>query len=249
MAAIAGAGSEDRRRSDGRRQPGRSGSPSPRCMSSNLEIVNHRVDPTFGFMTVDKDGKIRMDCSSPYAMASLIGLKDRFDIAFGNDPDSDRHGIVTPSVGLHEPEPLPGRGHLVSVPAPARLAAGCGRGQDAGLQLDDRPRGRPPGPAAGRGAGGLQVVRRWPGGRLVRLRRRGERRRLVPAHRRHGLDHRQGWHHPGPAGRGDHRRDRQGSGRALQGAGGEVRRPGLRAHGCAANAAQKKVLSASRRRW
>ena len=65
----------------------------------NLEVVNPRVDPTFGFMTVDKDGKIRMDCSSPYAMASLIGLKERFDIAFGNDSDSDRHGIVTPSVG------------------------------------------------------------------------------------------------------------------------------------------------------
>lgn len=69
----------------------------------DLEVVNPRVDPTFGFMTVDKDGKIRMDCSSPYAMASLIGLKERFDIAFGNDPDSDRHGIVTPSVGLMNP--------------------------------------------------------------------------------------------------------------------------------------------------
>jgi phosphoglucomutase len=66
----------------------------------NLEIVNRYVDPTFAFMTVDRDGKIRMDCSSPYAMASLIGLKDRFDIAFGNDTDSDRHGIVTPSAGL-----------------------------------------------------------------------------------------------------------------------------------------------------
>jgi len=69
----------------------------------NLEVVNPRVDPTFSFMTVDRDGKIRMDCSSPYAMASLIGLKDRFDIAFGNDTDSDRHGIVTPSVGLMNP--------------------------------------------------------------------------------------------------------------------------------------------------
>ncbi|HNP88441.1 MAG TPA: phosphoglucomutase (alpha-D-glucose-1,6-bisphosphate-dependent) [Kouleothrix sp.] len=69
----------------------------------NLEVVNRRVDPTFSFMTVDKDGKIRMDCSSPYAMASLIGLKDRFDIAFGNDPDSDRHGIVTRSAGLMNP--------------------------------------------------------------------------------------------------------------------------------------------------
>lgn len=69
----------------------------------NLEVVNTAVDPTFRFMTVDKDGKIRMDCSSPYAMASLIGLKDSFDIAFGNDPDYDRHGIVTRSAGLLNP--------------------------------------------------------------------------------------------------------------------------------------------------
>ncbi len=68
----------------------------------DMEIVNDRVDPAFAFMTVDKDGLIRMDCSSPYAMASLIGLKDRFDIAFGNDPDYDRHGIVTKS-GLMNP--------------------------------------------------------------------------------------------------------------------------------------------------
>ncbi|NLE84722.1 MAG: alpha-D-glucose phosphate-specific phosphoglucomutase [Chloroflexi bacterium] len=66
----------------------------------NLKVVNKRVDPTFSFMTLDKDGKIRMDCSSPYAMASLVALKDDFDIAFGNDVDFDRHGIVTPSVGL-----------------------------------------------------------------------------------------------------------------------------------------------------
>lgn len=69
----------------------------------DIEIVNPRVDPTFSFMTVDKDGKIRMDCSSPYAMASLIRLKDEFDIAFGNDPDFDRHGIVTKSAGLMDP--------------------------------------------------------------------------------------------------------------------------------------------------
>jgi phosphoglucomutase len=69
----------------------------------SVDIVNNIVDPTFGFMTVDKDGKIRMDCSSPYAMARLIGLKDKFDVAFGNDPDSDRHGIVTPSAGLMNP--------------------------------------------------------------------------------------------------------------------------------------------------
>ncbi|MBP7962441.1 MAG: phosphoglucomutase (alpha-D-glucose-1,6-bisphosphate-dependent) [Caldilineaceae bacterium] len=69
----------------------------------DLTVVNPYVDPTFGFMTVDKDGKIRMDCSSPDAMASLIGLKNGFDIAFANDPDADRHGVVTPSVGLMNP--------------------------------------------------------------------------------------------------------------------------------------------------
>ena len=69
----------------------------------NIEIVNRAIDPTFSFMTVDWDGQIRMDCSSPYAMAGLIQLKDRFDIAFGNDPDADRHGIVTRSVGLMNP--------------------------------------------------------------------------------------------------------------------------------------------------
>ncbi|HXE51364.1 MAG TPA: hypothetical protein VN541_00020, partial [Tepidisphaeraceae bacterium] len=69
----------------------------------DLTVVNNRLDPTFSFMTVDHDGQIRMDCSSPYAMAKLIGLKDEFQIAFGNDPDSDRHGIVTPSAGLLNP--------------------------------------------------------------------------------------------------------------------------------------------------
>ena len=69
----------------------------------NMTVVNPNVDPTFAFMCVDRDGKIRMDCSSPYAMAGLIGLKDRFDIAFGNDPDYDRHGIVTKSAGLMNP--------------------------------------------------------------------------------------------------------------------------------------------------
>ena len=68
-----------------------------------ITVVNPNVDATFAFMTVDHDGKIRMDCSSPSAMASLVGLKDRFDIAFGTDPDADRHGIVTPSVGLLNP--------------------------------------------------------------------------------------------------------------------------------------------------
>ena len=69
----------------------------------DIEVVNDAVDPTFRFMPLDWDGKIRMDCSSPYAMARLIALKDRFDIAFGNDPDADRHGIVTPTAGLMNP--------------------------------------------------------------------------------------------------------------------------------------------------
>ncbi len=75
----------------------------------DIEVVNPYVDPTFAFMTVDHDGKIRMDCSSPFAMASLIGLKDKFDIAFGNDPDCDRHGIVCRSAGLMNPN------HFLSV--------------------------------------------------------------------------------------------------------------------------------------
>jgi phosphoglucomutase len=69
----------------------------------DITVVNPNLDPRFAFMTVDHDGKIRMDCSSPYAMASLVQLKDQFDIAWGNDPDTDRHGIVTHSVGLMNP--------------------------------------------------------------------------------------------------------------------------------------------------
>src|SRR5215831_11890785 len=68
-----------------------------------VKVVNPIIDPTFSFMTVDHDGKIRMDCSSPYAMARLVGLKDQYQVAFANDPDSDRHGIVTPVAGLMNP--------------------------------------------------------------------------------------------------------------------------------------------------
>ena len=69
----------------------------------NITVVNPKLDPTFSFMTVDHDGKVRMDCSSPYAMAGLVRLKDQYRVAFANDPDSDRHGIVTPSAGLMNP--------------------------------------------------------------------------------------------------------------------------------------------------
>ncbi len=77
--------------------------PINRIYGLQIEVVNRKLDPTFSFMTVDHDGKIRMDCSSPYAMASLVRLKDQYSVAFANDPDSDRHGIVTPSVGLMNP--------------------------------------------------------------------------------------------------------------------------------------------------
>ena len=93
-----------------------------------IDLVNPVVDPTFSFMSVDKDGKIRMDCSSPYAMTGLIRLKDQYDIAFGNDADCDRHGIVCPSAGLMNPN------HYLSVAVwylfqnrpdwPARAAVG-----------------------------------------------------------------------------------------------------------------------------
>jgi phosphoglucomutase len=77
--------------------------PINRVYGLDIEVVNKQVDPTFSFMTVDHDGKIRMDCSSPYAMARLIDLKDRYAVAFANDADADRHGIVTPSAGLLNP--------------------------------------------------------------------------------------------------------------------------------------------------
>jgi len=83
-------------------------------------------------MTVDPDGKIRMDCSSPYAMASLVGLKDQYQVAFANDPDSDRHGIVTPVAGLIEPEPLSCGGIQYLFGPPLAVASGCRSGEDPG---------------------------------------------------------------------------------------------------------------------
>jgi len=77
--------------------------PIARKYDLDITVVNKSVDPTFSFMRVDHDGKIRMDCSSPYAMRGLVDMKDKFDIAFANDPDTDRHGIVVPSVGLMNP--------------------------------------------------------------------------------------------------------------------------------------------------
>ncbi len=84
-------------------------------------------------MTVDHDGKIRMDCSSPYAMAGLVGLKDRYRVAFANDPDADRHGIVTPSAGLMNPNHYLAVAIQLPADAPPAVAGRRGRRQDAGV--------------------------------------------------------------------------------------------------------------------
>lgn len=93
----------------------------------NLELINGHYDPVFSFMCVDKDGRIRMDCSSPQAMAGLVALKDRYDIAFGNDPDFDRHGIVCPSSGLMNPN------HYLAVAIDYLFRTRAGWRQDAAI--------------------------------------------------------------------------------------------------------------------
>ena len=102
-----------------------------------LEDLNLYVDPTFRFMTLDWDGRIRMDCSSPYAMASMIANKDKYDVAWACDTDHDRHGIVARSVGAAESEPLSGGVHSVSVHAPAGVERQGGHRQDAGVVEHD----------------------------------------------------------------------------------------------------------------
>ena len=124
----------------------------------NLTVVNKAVDPRFAFMTVDHDGKIRMDCSSPYAMASLVRMKDDFDIAFGNDPGRrparNRHAQRGPA----QPESLPLRSNPLSVDAPQTVERFAEGRQDAGFKCADRP--RVPGAASRgvRGACRLQVA-------------------------------------------------------------------------------------------
>ena len=125
----------------------------------DLTVINPAVDPTWRFMTLDWDGKIRMDCSSPFAMASLIANRDRFAISTGNDADSDRHGIVTPDAGLMNPNAYLAVAISVPVRPPTGLARRRRRRKDPRVVLPDRQGGRRPGPAVGRGAGGLQVVR------------------------------------------------------------------------------------------
>ncbi len=141
-----------------------------------ITIVNTVIDPAFGFMTLDHDGKIRMDCSSPYAMAGLVALKDRFQVAVGNDPDADRHGIVTASAGLMNPN------HYLAVAIQYLLAnrpawpadAAIGKTIVSSSMIDLVTAGR--GTTSRGSAGGLQVVRAAALRGQGLLRRRGERR-------------------------------------------------------------------------
>ena len=145
-------------------------------------VVSDVVDPTFRFMTADWDGKIRMDCSSPYAMVRLLAMRDRFDVAFANDTDADRHGIVTRSSGLMNPN------HYLAVAISylfrnrPRVAQRRGRRQDRGEQQHDRSRRGEPRSQAHRDPGRLQVVRGRADRRIGRILRRGKRGRVVSAH-------------------------------------------------------------------
>ena len=170
----------------------------------DLTVVSEVVDPTFGFMTLDWDGQIRMDPSSAYAMQRLIAKQDRFDVAFGCDTDHDRHGIVTPGAGLLAPN------HYLSVAIDYLFRQRPQWGAQAAVgktvvstQLIDRITAR-----LGRRLFevpvGLQMVLAGPARRRAGTGLRGERRGRLPAPRRHGLDHRQGRHHGGAAGGRNH---------------------------------------------
>ena len=147
----------------------------------NITVVNPALDPTFSFMTVDHDGKIRMDCSSPYAMARLVALKDRYRVAFANDPDADRHGIVTPSAGLMNPNSYLAVAirYLLTHRPLWQPTSAVGKTVVSSGMIDRVVRGLEP--AALRGAGRIQVVFARILRRIVLLRRRGERRRQLPA--------------------------------------------------------------------
>ena len=175
----------------------------------DLTVVNPLVDPTWRFMTLDWDGKIRMDCSSPYAMASLIERRSDFQVSTGNDADADRHGIVTPESGLLAPNAYLSVaieylfGHREGWPADAAVGKTL-----VSSSMIDRVAAALVAPAAG-GPGRLQVVRAGPPRRVGRLRRRGVGRRVVPAQGRQHLDDGQGRPAAVPPGRRDHRGHRQ----------------------------------------
>ena len=190
----------------------------------DITVVNKEIDPTFSFMTVDHDGKIRMDCSSRFAMARLVGLKDGFDVAFGNDPDSDRHGIVTRSAGLMNPN------HFLAVAIQYLCAnrpgwaksAGIGKTVVSSTMIDRVVR------LAGRRLVETPVGFKWftPGLFDGSICFGGEESAggQLPAAGRDRLDDRQGRADHGPAGRRNHRTHRQGPGPPLPGIGRPIRR-------------------------
>ena len=199
----------------------------------DLTVVNPLVDPTWRFMTLDWDGKIRMDCSSPYAMASLIGrtrrLPDRHRQRRRRRPARHRH----PGRRADEPQPLPGGGDRLPLRAPrpaGRADAAVGKTLVSSSMIDRVA--AEPRPAAGRGAGRLQVVRARPARRLASA---SAARRAPGASflrtRRQRLDHRQGRHPAGPARRRDPGRDRHGpQSSTTPTLTDAVRRPGVRPH-------------------
>ena len=196
----------------------------------NLTVVNQIVDPTFRFMTVDWDGQIRMDPSSPYAMKSLIGLKDRFDIAFACDTDHDRHGIVTRSAGLLPPN------HYLSVAIyylfqhrpKWRKTAAVGKTL-VSSQMIDRVTAQ-----LGRKLYevpvGFKWFVEWPARWFAWLWWRGKRRRIFRPIGWRRLDHGQGWNDSSLARSGDHCPDRARPWRDLFRPDARVWRAGLRAH-------------------
>ena len=170
----------------------------------DLRVVNDAVDPTFRFMTLDWDGKIRMDPSSPYAMQRLIALKDslrrRLRLRYGSRPPRHRHQERRADAAQSLPV---GDGGL-SVSAACTVATGHRGRQNRGEQRHDRSSCRAARPAPLRGSGGLQVVRRGPRDGRARIRRRGERGRILSMPGRRCLEHGQGRHHSRAPGGGDH---------------------------------------------
>ena len=218
----------------------------------DLTVVNDAVDPTFRFMTLDWDGKIRMDPSSSYAMQRLIELKDRYDIAFACDTDHDRHGIVTPSSGFMPPN------HYLSAAIDYLFSHRGGWRRDAAVgktvvssAMIDRVAARLETRGL-RGPGRFQMVRRGTGGRQTGLWRRGKRRRLVQPDGRQRVDHRQGWHRAGALVGGDHRAHRQDPGEHYQALtlelGDVICRPHRRAGNGRAEIQARQARSASRSR-
>ena len=159
-----------------------------------MEVINKRVDPTFSFMYVDWDGKIRMDCSSPYAMAGVLHAKDKYSLVTANDTDHDRHGIVTP-LGLMNPN------HYLAVAIDYLFKNRDGWNKrhsgwkNCGQQQHDRSCGSTHGKEIAGSASRLQMVCRWASRRLRWLRRRGIGRSIFLAQRWICLDDRQRWNY------------------------------------------------------